>query len=145
MRRTLPVALLTATALLMMASLAGAVPNPTVTGPITATCSPVCPSPPGPADGTPLPFPLGGTGNLAELINADYVEEEFFFEGTATAFERDPTAAVWDATGFWTARASTTIAPAAYKTRMLVRRPADPDNFNGTVVIEWLNVTAGVD
>jgi len=26
-----------------------------------------------------------------------------------------------------------------------VRRPADPDAFDGTVFVEWLNVTAGVD
>lgn len=145
MRRTPLVTIFTTTALVMMTTMTWAVPNPTVTGPITASCNPVCPSPPGPANGIHIPEPLGGNSNLAEIIDNDYVEEEFFFEGTATAFERDPTAAAWDATGFWTARPSTTIVPAAYKSRMLVRRPADPADFNGTVVIEWLNVTAGVD
>src|SRR5262249_32682445 len=29
--------------------------------------------------------------------------------------------------------------------RMVVRRPADPKRFNGTVVVEWYNVSAGVD
>jgi hypothetical protein len=28
---------------------------------------------------------------------------------------------------------------------VVVRRPADPGQFNGTVVVEWFNVTAGVD
>lgn len=28
---------------------------------------------------------------------------------------------------------------------MLVRKPADPSKFNGIVIVEWLNVTAGVD
>jgi hypothetical protein len=28
---------------------------------------------------------------------------------------------------------------------MIVRRPADPRRFNGTVVVEWLNVTSGYD
>jgi hypothetical protein len=28
---------------------------------------------------------------------------------------------------------------------MIVRRPRDPDAFDGTVFVEWLNVTAGVD
>jgi hypothetical protein len=28
---------------------------------------------------------------------------------------------------------------------MIVRRPADPEDFNGTVVVEWLNVSAGRD
>jgi len=32
-----------------------------------------------------------------------------------------------------------------YATRLIVRRPADPGAFNGTVVVEWLNVTAGFD
>jgi hypothetical protein len=32
-----------------------------------------------------------------------------------------------------------------YATRMIVRRPSDPQHFNGTVVVEWLNVTAGYD
>src|SRR5262249_45730656 len=29
--------------------------------------------------------------------------------------------------------------------RMVVRRPTDPKNFNGTVVVEWYNVTVGFD
>ena len=32
-----------------------------------------------------------------------------------------------------------------YLTRMIVRRPADPKRFNGTVLVEWLNVTNGFD
>ena len=30
-----------------------------------------------------------------------------------------------------------------YKTRILVRRPANPAHFNGTVIVEWMNVSAG--
>jgi alpha/beta hydrolase family protein len=122
-----------------------AVSNPTVTGPITTTCNPNCPSPPGPTNGIHVPIPLDGNSNLAEFIDANYVEEEFFFSGTATAYQRDPSAAAWDSTGFWTAQPSTTIAPMAYESRMLVRKPADPSKFNGIVIVEWLNVTAGVD
>lgn len=33
----------------------------------------------------------------------------------------------------------------AYVTRVLVRRPTDPARFNGTVVVEWLNVTLDQD
>ena len=121
------------------------VANPTVTGPITAACSPNCPSPPGPVNGIHIPDPFDGAGNLQETIDAGYTEEEFFFEGTATAFERDPTAAAWDSAGFWTARPSTTMPPAAYKSRLLVRRPTDPAKFNGVVVVEWFNVTALID
>jgi hypothetical protein len=122
-----------------------AVPNPLVTGPITGGCSPSCPSPPGPASGIHIPDIFGGQSNNPDLAMYGYVENEYFFEGTATAFERDPTAPAWDSTGQWTARPSTTIASAAYKTRMQVIQPADPANFNGTVVVEWLNVTAGLD
>jgi len=32
-----------------------------------------------------------------------------------------------------------------YKTRLVVLRPVDPAKFNGTVIVEWLNVTAGAD
>jgi hypothetical protein len=119
--------------------------NPTVSGPITGGCSPSCPSPPGPANGIHVPEAFLGVSNQAPFIAADYTEEEYFFSGTATAFERDPSAPAWDSTGNWTARPSTTIAPAAYQSRMLVRRPTDPTKFNGYVVVEWLNVTAQID
>ena len=32
-----------------------------------------------------------------------------------------------------------------YKTRLVVRRPTNPQRFNGTVILEWQNVTAGYD
>jgi hypothetical protein len=32
-----------------------------------------------------------------------------------------------------------------FKTRLVVIRPIEPHRFNGTVVVEWLNVTAGTD
>ena len=44
-------------------------------------------------------------------------------------------------TGTGTSEAGT----APYKTRIIVRRPADAGDFSGTVYVEWLNVTAGVD
>src|SRR5213078_2025099 len=33
----------------------------------------------------------------------------------------------------------------SYKTRIVVRRPADAKRFNGTVLVEWYNVTNGFD
>jgi hypothetical protein len=39
----------------------------------------------------------------------------------------------------------TQTGPQPYKSRMIVRRPTDPERFNGSVVVEWLNVTAGAD
>ena len=34
---------------------------------------------------------------------------------------------------------------APYRTRVLVRRPSDRARFSGTVVVEWLNVSGGID
>ena len=36
-------------------------------------------------------------------------------------------------------------AEADFRTRFLVRRPSDPLRFSGTVVVEWNNVSAGID
>jgi hypothetical protein len=73
-----------------------------------------------------------GAGGLP----SGYVEQEFFASGTASAF--DGVSEPLD--GRWTIEPATA---AAYETRILVRRPADPRRFNGIVVVEWLNVTAG--
>jgi Alpha/beta hydrolase domain len=34
---------------------------------------------------------------------------------------------------------------ADYTTRMVILTPTDPDRFNGTVLVEWLNVSGGID
>jgi hypothetical protein len=65
-----------------------------------------------------------------------YVEQEFFAAGTAHAF----TATSTPADGRWSIRPSTS---ASYKTRIIVRRPANASKFNGTVVVEWMNVSGG--
>jgi hypothetical protein len=70
-----------------------------------------------------------------DLAAIGYVEEEYFASGTATAY-----AAAGEITpeGNW-AVSPTSTAP--YRTRFVLRRPADPSRFNGVVVMEWLNVT----
>ena len=78
--------------------------------------------------------PLSGVGT--DLAANGYVEQEYFASGTAHAF--DATSSPSDGR---LAIAPTTSAP--YETRFIVRRPASPEKFNGTVVVEWLNVTAG--
>ena len=70
------------------------------------------------------------------LAAHDYVEQEFSASGTAHAFRA--TASPSD--GKWSI-APTSSAP--YATRILVRRPADPKNFSGTVIVEWMNESAG--
>jgi hypothetical protein len=71
-----------------------------------------------------------------DLAANGYVEQEFFASGTATAFKADS----MPSDGKWTITPTTT---AAYRTRIIVRRPADPARFNGTVIVEWMNVSAG--
>lgn len=80
-------------------------------------------------------FPTGFR-TLANL-SQPYVEEEWLVAGAATLFTyADPPV-------------PTEILPVQtgvpYKTRLIVRRPADPAAFNGTVVVEWWNSTAGFD
>jgi hypothetical protein len=67
-----------------------------------------------------------------------YTVEEFFLSGTASGYTVPGVSA---SDGKWRAQASSS---AAYKTRLVVARPA-PDKFNGVVIVEWLNVTAGAD
>ena len=71
-----------------------------------------------------------------ELAASGYEEHEHFVSGTATAFRADAT----PSDGKWTITPTTA---AAYKTRILVRRPTNPAHFNGTVIVEWMNVSAG--
>jgi hypothetical protein len=71
-----------------------------------------------------------------DLAASGYVEQEFFAAGTATAFKADS----MPSDGKWTITPTTT---AGYKTRIIVRRPANPAHFNGTVIVEWMNVSAG--
>jgi len=87
--------------------------------------------------------PDEGTINLLaqnfDLADVGYQQAEFFLEGTATAF-RNVNAFGTD--GQWE------IEPgeqAFYRTRIVVYRPADPADFDGNVLVEWLNVTAGFE
>ena len=96
---------------------------PLVTGPVA-----------GGRRGLPFnPLPAG----LAEEYG--YIEEEFLIAGEATTYAPEGD---WGEDGEWAASPTQT---APYRTRILVRRPADAEAFNGTVVVEWLNVTTGMD
>jgi hypothetical protein len=121
MRGSMP--LLAVLALLSSLQVAtAAVPTPTIEGPITG--------------GLGAPFVAGTTFDLADV---GYTAEEFFISGTASAYT---SAASLGADGLWS------VAPgesAAYETRILVYRPNKKAKFNGTVVVEWLNVSGGLD
>ncbi len=68
-----------------------------------------------------------------------YVGEEYVVSGTATSYRRVGT---FGADGVWKVKPADR---APYTTRIVVYRPADPAAFNGTVFVEWLNVSAGFE
>lgn len=74
-----------------------------------------------------------------DLGDVAYTQEEFFFEGVADAYT--PVGAL-SPDGQWSVAA---FQPASYKSRLVVNKPADPSQFSGTVVVEWLNVSGNVD
>jgi hypothetical protein len=73
------------------------------------------------------------------LSQVGYEQSEYFLSGTATSYL--PTSPL-TTDGRWSVTPSAT---APYKTRVVAYRPIDPSKFNGTVVVEWLNVTGGLD
>jgi len=89
----------------------------------------------GPAlDGMPSLFSVA-----FDLAPVGYTVQEHFATGTATAYTA---AGPRDADGRWNVEPSTT---ADFVTRVVVYRPSDPARANGTVIVEWLNVTGGID
>lgn len=109
----------------------------------TTTDPPVTGStaPPAPAD-VVVTGPVAGapqTSGASGLDEAGYVEEEYFVSGTAVRFEPD---GPLEDDGRW----SVTEGEAApFTTRILVKRPVDPGDASGVVVVEWNNVSAGAD
>ena len=103
----------------------------TVSGPVSGGKGYVVLAPSPPQDGQP--------STVFDLASVGYEESEYFLEGTATAYTSDQPLT---ADGRWTVR---TAGTAPYKTRIVVRRPKDAADFNGTVIVEWLNVTGGLD
>ena len=99
-------------------SASAAAGSPTVTGPV--------------GGGTPAEVMFSTNFNLAQV---GYQEKEFFVSGTATSYK---SASPLTPNGKWTV---TPDATAPYTTRVVVRRPVNPKKFNGTVIVEWLNVT----
>ena len=91
----------------------------------------------------PLITPVPGKPALLlggfEIGSLGYVAEEFFLSGTAASYA---------ATGELGSDGRWPVTPADtqdYTTRMVVLTPADRTQFNGTVLVEWLNVSGGID
>jgi hypothetical protein len=109
------------------ASTHGNAADPTVSGPIL------------PSTGIE-PTTLGTTFPLSEV---GYEQSEYFISGTATSYVPAGTSQLSNETnGQWTVMPDST---APYETRVVVDRPINPANFNGTVMVEWLNVSGGLD
>jgi hypothetical protein len=70
---------------------------------------------------------------MFDLSSVGYTEAEYSFSGVASAYSRVSEAV----------RLSGEEAP--FTTRLLVYRPADDALFKGTVWVEWLNVSGGLD
>jgi hypothetical protein len=90
----------------------------------------------GPIPGTAY---LGGQRPRVSLSARGYTEEEYFISGTATSYTSD---APMPVDGAMLVKPGET---AAYTTRIVVRRPSERKKFNGTVLVEWLNVSGGSD
>ena len=120
------VALLTValTACLPPGSQPGSAASPQVSGPISGGLGVISPA-------NLNGFDLGVVG---------YQSSEYQVQGTATAY----TAPVGSLTsdGKW---AVTPGATAPYTTRAVVYRPTDARAFNGTVIVEWMNVSGTTD
>lgn len=103
----------------------GDVQTPTITGPIANTA-------------TSHPF----QATDIDLSKYGYTEDEYYLEGNAFTYDTS--------VPLTTAAKITTGGPLndglhPYKTRITVRRPINPADYNGTTVVEWNNVTAQFD
>lgn len=78
-------------------------------------------------------------GTILQLKKFDYEQVEYFFSGSANSYANT---SEMKSDGKWEVEAKES---AEYKSRMLIYRPTDPSKFNGTVVMEWFNVTGAVD
>ena len=74
-----------------------------------------------------------------DITSVGYVAEEFFISGTASSYRP---AGELSPDGRWSVTPS---GAADFTTRMVVLTPADASKFNGTVLVEWLNVSGGID
>ncbi|GFG52406.1 hypothetical protein CQY20_16280 [Mycolicibacterium agri] len=78
----------------------------------------------------PSVTPVEGQPNLIigayDLADLGYAAQEYFVSGTASSYAGEG-------------------AQADYTTRVVALTPIDVEKFNGTAMVEWLNVSGGVD
>jgi len=110
-----------------------AVPTPVVTGPLASD----------PRGSASRNYTFFATD--LDLEGRGYVEEEFFISGAANVYDA-PNPPVGIGAGPVPAPTAHIVSTGhLYKTRLVVRRPKHERDFNGTVVVEWTNVTSGYD
>jgi Alpha/beta hydrolase domain len=78
-------------------------------------------------------------GTSFDLSKVGYESSQFFFSGIAHSYVP---AQPLTSDGKWKIMSGVS---APYKTRIAVYRPINARKFNGTVVVEWLNVSGGTD
>ena len=93
----------------------------------------------GPITGGKHGWPFAAS--MLDIASLGYQQAEYFIEGEACRY-RQVEGSDWGRDGRWQVEPAGT---APFKTRLLVYRPADPQHFNGTVIVTWNNVTAGYD
>ncbi|WP_155763772.1 alpha/beta hydrolase domain-containing protein [Mycobacterium asiaticum] len=74
-----------------------------------------------------------------DIDDVGYAAQEYFVSGTASSYAP---ASELGPDGRWSVTATDT---ADYTTRIVVLTPSDPGRFNGTALVEWLNVSGGID
>ncbi len=102
------------------------VPTPTVEGPIPVT---------------PTSHPFLATE--IPLASYGYTEKEYFISGTGYTYNTSGAVNVTGTKILTGGPNGNGTYP--FKTRIVVRMPTNPANFNGKVIVEWNNVTAGYD
>jgi hypothetical protein len=118
----------------------GAAPTSSTTG----SPPPTQPRPSGPAADMSKELTGGngvymGEGSPPDLKGEGYVQREYEASGDAAAYKA---VGALNEKGRWK---FVTNGTAPYKTRVVVRAPADASKFSGNVMVEWLNVSGGID
>jgi hypothetical protein len=113
-------------------------------GASTAVTTTTRPRPVGPVADLATELTGGNGVYMAEATTPDlkrvgFVQREYVAAGTASSYKA---VGALTADGRWKFEPG---AKAPYRTRVLVRAPAKAAAFSGTVVVEWLNVSGGLD
>ena len=109
----------------------GTAADPTVSGPVPFSAT----NPIEPAT-LSTTFPLSQVG---------YEQSEYFISGEATSYVPGGCGTSCTAGPLNGQFSVLPDSTSSYETRVVVYRPINPAKFNGTVVVEWLNVSGGLD